>query len=81
MGKRFTLTFDDNIVDNLTGITHNVHSGYDVAMDLIGLLNILHEENIQLKSEINILKNTVGRNEAFIKQITSNGKWSNTSMK
>ena len=42
--KRFTLTFDDKIVDNLTGITHNVHSGYDVAMDLSGLLNELNDE-------------------------------------
>lgn len=52
-GKRFILTFDDNIVDNLTGITHNVHSGYDVTMDLTGLLNTLHEENEQLKTKNN----------------------------
>ena len=47
--KRFTLTFDDKIVDNLTGIIHDVHSGYDVAMDLSGLLNRLNDENEQLK--------------------------------
>lgn len=39
------------------------------------------KENEQLKSEINMLKYAIGRNEAFIKRITSNGKWSNTSMK
>lgn len=50
--KRFTLTFDDNIIDNLTGITHNVHSGYDVAMDLSGLLNELHEENQDLECKL-----------------------------
>lgn len=47
--KRFTLTFDDKIVDNLTGIIHDVHSGYDVAMDLSGLLNELNDENEQLQ--------------------------------
>jgi len=50
--KRFTLTFDDKIVDNLTGIIHEVHSGYDVAMDLSGLLNDLNDDNEQLKSII-----------------------------
>lgn len=50
--KRFTLTFDDKIVDNLTGIIHDVHSGYDVAMDLSGLLNVLNDENEQLKQFI-----------------------------
>lgn len=50
--KRFTLTFDDKIVDNLAGIIHEVHSGYDVAMDLSGLLNDLNDDNEQLKSII-----------------------------
>lgn len=54
--KRFTLTFDDKIVDNLTGIIHEVHSGYDVAMDLSGLLNTLNDENEQLKSDYDTLK-------------------------
>lgn len=66
--KRFTLTFDDKIVDNLTGIIHDVHSGYDVAMDLSELLNDLVDENEQLKSEkkdMQILINTISdqRNE------------------
>ena len=54
--KRFTLTFDDKIVDNLTGIIHDVHSGYDVAMDLSGLLNELYDENQQYKNRINELE-------------------------
>ena len=60
--KRFTLTFDDRIVDNLTGITHNVHSGYDVAMDLSGLLNAFHDENEQLKIQ---LQNTSDQRDEF----------------
>ena len=52
--KRFTLTFDDKIVDNLTGIIHDVHSGYDVAMDLSGLLNELNDENEMLKNNMKI---------------------------
>ena len=48
---------------------------------LKNLLNELSNENEQLKFEINMLKNTIGRNEAFIKRITSNGEWNNTSMK
>mgnify|MGYP006908847070 CR=1 FL=1 len=50
--KRFTLTFDDKIIDNLTGIIHDVHSGYDVAIDLTALLNDLNDENEQLKQVI-----------------------------
>ena len=49
MTKRFTLTFDDKIVDNLTQTTHDVHSGYDVATDFANLLNNLNEENRMLK--------------------------------
>lgn len=49
MTKRFTLTFDDKIIDNLTGITHDVHSGYDVATNFANLLNNLNDENRMLK--------------------------------
>ena len=59
--KRFTLTFDDNIVDNLTGTTHDVHSGYDVAMDLSDLLNNLHEENKELQKKYNAQKRLFGQ--------------------
>lgn len=43
------------------------------------LLNELHKENEQLKSENNILKITIARNEAYIERITHKGEWSNTS--
>lgn len=35
----------------------------------------LTEENEQLKQEINILKTTIGRNEAYIQRITLKGEW------
>ena len=55
--KRFTLTCNDKIIDNLTGIIHDVHNGYDVAIDLSRLLNALNDENEQLKKENQELKN------------------------
>lgn len=64
--KRFTLTFDDRIVDNLTNVTHDVHSGYDVAMDLSGLLNELSEENEQLKEGM------IGVVDRYIKNVECN---------
>lgn len=64
--KRFTLTFDDKIVDNLTGIIHNVHSGYDVAMDFSGLLNTLNDENEQLKTRIQLLSPLLDIADAII---------------
>lgn len=36
---------------------------------------VLEEENEQLKSEIQMLKTTIGRNEAYIKRLTEKGEW------
>ena len=38
-------------------------------------LNNLNKENEQLKSEINMLKITIGRNEGYINRLTSKGEW------
>ena len=35
----------------------------------------LKEENEQLKSENNMLKHTIGRNEAYIKKLTETSEW------
>lgn len=35
----------------------------------------LKEENEQLKSEINMLKTTIGRNEGYIDRLTHKGEW------
>lgn len=35
----------------------------------------LIEENEQLKSEINMLKTTIGRNEGYIDRLTHKGEW------
>ena len=37
----------------------------------------LEKENEQLKSEINMLKNTIARNELYIEKLTHKGEWSN----
>ena len=71
--KRFTLTFDDKIVDNLTGIIHDVHSGYDVAMDLSGLLNVLNNENEQLKARIQYLERKIERERNI--HVKEHEKW------
>ena len=66
--KRFTLTFDDKIVDNLTNVTHDVHSGYDVALDLSNLLNKLWEQTNRF-AQYN--KELVEENEQLKKQSNS----------
>ena len=38
-------------------------------------LNALYDENEQLKSEINMLKTTIGRNEEYIYRLTHTGEW------
>lgn len=47
--------------------------------EVVDRLNELHEENLKLKSENNMLRVTIGRNEAYIERITHKGKWNNTS--
>lgn len=73
--KRFTLTFDDKIVDNLTGIIHDVHSGYDVAMDFTELLNTLNDENEQLKQEKDYYKRELQKE--LVCQAISDGREKN----
>ena len=38
-------------------------------------LNEISEENEQLKQENQMLKSTIGRNEAYITRLTKKGKW------
>lgn len=44
-------------------------------VDLIDDINKLAEENMKLKSENNMLKVTIGRNEAYINRLTHTSKW------
>lgn len=37
----------------------------------------LKKENEQLKSEINMLKTTIGRNESYIERLTHKSEWHN----
>jgi len=39
------------------------------------LFQATNKENEQLKSEINMLKTTIGRNEAYIKRLTEKSEW------
>ena len=43
--------------------------------ECVDLLNQLAEKNEQLKSEINMLKTTIGRNEGYIDRLTHKGEW------
>ena len=52
-----------------------VYNNYLEADTVNDILNQLTEENEQLKSEIQMLKTTIGRNEAYIKQLTEKGEW------
>lgn len=60
-------------------MTEKRYSNLDVwemgAENTAKLLNELYEENEQLKSENNMLKVTIGRNEAYIKKLTETSEW------
>ena len=45
------------------------------VLELENKLNELSDENEQLKSENNMLKVTIGRNEAYIKKLTETSIW------
>lgn len=60
-------------IDQLVLITTN-KSG---TLYLVNELNALHEKNEQLKSEINMLRTTIGRNEAYIERLTHISEWHN----
>ena len=45
------------------------------TMEIMEINAKLEKENEQLKSEINMLKTTIGRNETYIKRLTHKGEW------
>ena len=63
-------------------VIKNIQTGetaiyYDTEDGLMFLkwLNNLSDENEQLKLEINMLKTTIARNEAYIKRLTQTSEW------
>lgn len=50
----------------------------DDAQDIVDLLNEQNKRIKELESENKMLKTTISRNEAYINQIKTIGKWSNT---
>ena len=46
--------------------------------DITKLLNEQDNRIKELESENKMLKTTISRNEAYIKRVTTKGKWSNT---
>lgn len=83
--KRFVI-FQDNYDDlhiqdkevyRATGIKvgNEEDVKYENVSKIVELLNELAEENEQLKSEIEILKTIIGKNEQYIGSITHKGKW------
>lgn len=79
--KRFENRLNkDNVKFNtLNPVWDNEKQDAFNVFEMIDMLNALHEENIRLKSENNMLRNTIGRNEAYIEQLRYKGKWNNTS--
>lgn len=76
--KRFSMDnpndWDFSITDNVTGKVYNCASNI-LMKDLCVVVNTIVEENEQLKSENNMLKHTIGRNEAYIKKLTETSEW------
>lgn len=52
-----------------------VYESKEDAQRVCDKLNNLINENEQLKSENNMLKVTIGRNEAYIKRLTETSEW------
>ena len=84
--KRFVCYFDDILKKWCVQDTDSLDMYY-VADEPMGeefahLLNLYHQtldsvekENEQLKSEIKMLKTTIGRNEGYIDRLTHKGEW------
>ena len=69
--KRYLNIIPSGIQDTETGkIIHGSKIG--------DLLNEQEERIKELESENKMLKLTIGRNESYIKRLTTKGKWSNT---
>lgn len=48
---------------------------HDLLFSNANNMELLEKENKQLKKEINMLKTTIGRNEAYIQQMKHKGEW------
>lgn len=79
--KRYTTDNGSNedvcLVDNVTGKQLEVVDITEIDV----LLDLLNEQDVRIKeleSENKMLKTTISRNEAYIKRVTTKGKWSNT---
>lgn len=68
--KRFKLDSEIGFID-----TQKCGKDTMTLFEVVVELNKLNEENEQLKSEINMLKITIGRNEGYIDRLTHKGEW------
>lgn len=59
--------------DNPIGFIEFKDEYKDLCDDVVNELNKLHEENQLLKSENNMLRTTIGRNEAYINRLENKG--------
>ena len=73
---------DKTSVDDIIGIVKTEEPTNSVQLKKEAQLSIcekrgreLEKENEQLKSENNMLKVTIGRNEAYIKRLTETSEW------
>ena len=73
MGKKSLSDFEAVKLLNKYGEEINLLKNDFVFKDKF--INDLKEENEQLKSEINMLKTTICRNEAYIKRLTEKSEW------
>lgn len=72
-GKRFThngVVIVDHLKKDLIYI-----DGDENLLDFAEYMDKLQSENIQLKNEINMLKVTLARNEAYIDRLTHTSEW------
>ena len=65
----------EKIVDLLNKQENTINAHHSGNLLIKASMDRLKKENEQLKSEINILKVTIDRNEAYIKRLTETSEW------
>ena len=65
----------DKLYEEISNYEKSQKEALELIREQRKFIDELYKENEQLKSEINMLKTTIGRNEAYIERLTHKGEW------